>query len=93
MLNSEADLNAAQQIFRSTCAVCHGAEGKGIPPAFPSLVDDEWIKGNSPSQVYNSIATGNITKGMIAYKDIYSEEQIKQLTSYILLVLNNEDSK
>ncbi|MBN1985085.1 MAG: cytochrome-c oxidase, cbb3-type subunit I, partial [Prolixibacteraceae bacterium] len=53
LLTAEADINAAKQIFQSTCAVCHGAEGNGIPPAFPSLVDDEWINGNSPSQVYN----------------------------------------
>ena len=87
-------MDAAQQIFKTVCAVCHGPEGKGILPAFPNLTDDEWIKGNSPSQVYTSIATGNIAKGMIAYKEIYSEEQITQLASYVLLVLNkNENSK
>ncbi|WP_158864159.1 cytochrome-c oxidase, cbb3-type subunit I [Maribellus comscasis] len=92
LLSSQADLDAAKQIFQTTCVVCHGSDGKGIA-TFPSLVDDEWINGNQPEQVYTSIANGNVAKGMIAYKNQYNEEQITQLASYILLVLNNENSK
>jgi cytochrome c oxidase cbb3-type subunit I/II len=90
LLTSEADLAAAKQIYSTVCAVCHGPEGKGIPPAFPDLTDNEWIHGNSPAQVYHSIAEGNIAKGMIPYKNMYSEKQITQLTSYILLQLNKK---
>jgi mono/diheme cytochrome c family protein len=90
LLTSEADLAAAKQIFSSVCAVCHGPEGKGIPPAFPDLTDDEWIHGNSPAQVFHQISEGNIAKGMIPYKNQYSEKQITQLTSYVLKVLNKK---
>jgi len=90
LLTSEADLAAAKQIYASVCAVCHGPEGKGIPPAFPDLTDDEWLHGNSPAQVYNAISEGNIAKGMIPYKNQYSEKQITQLTSYVLEVLNKK---
>lgn len=90
LLTSDQDMAAAKQIFASVCAVCHGPEGKGIPPAFPDLTDNVWIKGNSPAQVYQSIADGNIAKGMIAYKTQYSEKQITQLTSYVLTVLNKK---
>jgi len=90
LLTSEADLAAAKLIFQSVCAVCHGAEGKGIPPAFPNLTDDEWLHGNSPAQVYHSISEGNIAKGMIPYKNQYSEKQITQLASYVLLQLNKK---
>jgi cytochrome c oxidase cbb3-type subunit I/II len=87
LLNNQADLDAAKKIFSTVCFVCHGADGKGIA-AFPNLTDTIWIKGNSPSQVYNSIAEGNIAKGMIPYKNQYSEKQITQLASYVLLVIN-----
>lgn len=90
LLTSEEDLAAAKQIFTTICAVCHGPEGNGIPPAFPSLTDAVWINGNSPAQVYHSIAEGNIAKGMISYKTQYSEKQITQLTSYVLTVLNKK---
>jgi cytochrome c oxidase cbb3-type subunit I/II len=90
LLSSEQDLAEAKQIFTTVCAVCHGPEGKGIPPAFPNLTDDEWIHGNSPEQIYHQISEGNIAKGMISYKNQYSEKQITQLTSYILLVVNKK---
>lgn len=90
LLTSEQDLAAAKQIFSTVCAVCHGPEGKGIPPAFPDLTDDVWIHGNSPAQVYHQISEGNIAKGMIAYKTQYSEKQITQLTSYVLTVVNKK---
>ncbi|MBT6007283.1 MAG: cytochrome-c oxidase, cbb3-type subunit II [Prolixibacteraceae bacterium] len=93
LLSGEEDLAAGKAIFATTCVVCHGADGKGIA-TFPDLTDEEWLTGSSPSEVYLSISNGNITKGMIPYKDQYSEKQITQLTSYILLTLNkNEDSK
>ena len=90
LLTGEADMAAAKQIFQAVCAVCHGPEGKGIPPAFPDLTDNVWIKGNSPAQVFSSISEGNIAKGMISYKNQYSEKQINQLTSYVLNVLNKK---
>jgi cytochrome c oxidase cbb3-type subunit I/II len=90
LLTSEADLAAAKAIFSTVCAVCHGQEGKGIPPAFPDLTDSEWIHGNSPAQVYHQISEGNIAKGMIPYKNQYSEKQITQLTSYVLEVINKK---
>ncbi|MBK6284015.1 MAG: c-type cytochrome [Draconibacterium sp.] len=68
LLTSESDLAAAKAIFSTVCAVCHGPEGKGIPPAFPDLTDNEWIHGNSPAQVYHQISEGNIAKGMILIK-------------------------
>ena len=93
LLTGAEDLDAAKKIFVTTCVACHGTDGKGIA-TFPDLTDDEWLTGNSPSEVYQSIANGNVTKGMVSYKDQFSEKQITQLTSYILLKLNsNEDSK
>lgn len=90
LLTSEADMAAAKQIYSTVCTVCHGPEGKGIPPAFPDLTDNVWIKGNSPAQVFHSISEGNIAKGMISYKNQYSEKQITQLTSYVLTVINKK---
>jgi cytochrome c oxidase cbb3-type subunit I/II len=90
LLDNKADLAEAKAIFTTVCAVCHGPEGKGIPPAFPNLTDDEWIHGNSPEQVFHQISEGNIAKGMIPYKTQYSEKQIIELTSYVLLQLNKK---
>jgi cytochrome c oxidase cbb3-type subunit I/II len=95
LLTSAEDLAAGEKMFKTTCVVCHGPEGKGIA-TFPSLVDDEWLHGNSPAEVSHSISEGNVAKGMVPYKTQYSEKQITQLTSYVLTTLQNkenEDSK
>lgn len=86
LLDSPEDLAAAEKIFQSTCVVCHGADGTGLA-TFPSLVDDEWLHGNSPAEVFHSISEGNIAKGMVPYKTQFSEKQITQLTSYVLTSL------
>jgi cytochrome c oxidase cbb3-type subunit I/II len=86
LLEGQADLDAGKKLFEANCVVCHGAEGKGIA-TFPDLTDDEWITGNKPEQVYKTIAEGNVAKGMVPYKNMLSEKQITQLTSYILITL------
>ena len=91
LLTGEEDLNAGKEVFAKTCVVCHGVNGEGFA-TFPSLIDEEWISGNSPSAVFQSITNGSIAKGMVPYKDQYSEKQITQLTSYILLILNSDEN-
>ena len=86
LLRSETDLAEGKKLYDATCVVCHMADGSGLA-TFPSLIDDEWINGNSPDAVFNSISNGNIAKGMIPYKNQFSEKQIQQLTSYILISL------
>ncbi len=89
-----ADLEAGKENYLKICAVCHGPEGKGIPPAFPDLTDREWINTNAPEAVAHSIREGSPAKGMIAYKSQLSETQILQLTAFILQNFQtNEDSQ
>ncbi|HOY50312.1 MAG TPA: cytochrome-c oxidase, cbb3-type subunit II, partial [Prolixibacteraceae bacterium] len=85
---AQADLDAGKENYMKICAVCHGPEGKGIPPAFPDLTDREWIHGGSPEAVAHSIREGSPAKGMIAYKSQLPEAQILQLAAYILQTLN-----
>ena len=86
LLTGKSDLNAGKELYTKTCIACHSADGKGVA-TFPDLTDDEWLTGESPTEVFNSILNGNITKGMVPYKDQLSEKQITQLTSYILITL------
>ena len=57
---------------------------------FPNLTDDEWLTGNSPAEVVRSISEGNVSKGMVPYKNQLSEKQILQLASYILITLQEK---
>jgi cytochrome c oxidase cbb3-type subunit I/II len=86
---SQADMDAASLNFKNVCSVCHGLDGKGSV-AFPSLVDEPWINGNTPEIVAHSIREGNPAKGMIAYKTQFSEEQILQLAAFVLKKLKTD---
>jgi mono/diheme cytochrome c family protein len=61
------------------CAGCHFAGGGGIGPA---LMDDQWIYGDQPGNVFESIAKGR-PNGMPAYGGMLSEDHIWRLVAYV----------
>ena len=89
LLESEEDLAAGKKLWDANCVVCHGKDGAGFA-TFPSLIDDEWLHGNKPEEVYQQISEGNVAKGMVPYKNMLSEKQITQLTSYVLITLQKK---
>ncbi len=34
-----------REVFNRTCIACHGADGKGVPQAFPPLDGSDWVTG------------------------------------------------
>ncbi len=69
-------------VYAQNCAPCHAADLSGL--IGPSLIDDEWIHGGTPSDVIRVIREGVLTKGMVAWEGILSPEQINDVTAYIL---------
>ena len=61
------------------CSGCHFQGGGGIGPA---LMDDEWIYGSEPQQIFASIAEGR-PNGMPAWKYKLGTQQIWELVSYV----------
>src|SRR5256714_2039829 len=61
------------------CSGCHFQGGGGIGPA---LMDDEWLYGSEPEQIFASIAEGR-PNGMPAWKFMLSAQQIWEITSYV----------
>ncbi len=50
---------AAEPIFTSTCAACHGADGTGNPAlGAPNLTDDIWLHGGSEAAIHKTIHDG-----------------------------------
>lgn len=71
---------AGQQLFsQMNCTGCHANGGGGMGPP---LMDDEWIYGSEPDQVFASIANGR-PNGMPAWKYKLSTQQIWELVSYV----------
>ena len=69
-----------QQLFEQmNCSGCHSNGGGGMGPP---LMDDEWIYGSLPNQIFASIAEGR-ANGMPSWKYKLTTEQIWQLVAYV----------
>jgi cytochrome c oxidase cbb3-type subunit 3 len=69
-------------IFKSTCAGCHGGDGKGNPAlGAPNLTDSIWLHGSGPA-IPETIANGRMSR-MPAHKDLLSPAKIHLLTAYV----------
>lgn len=65
---------------RYNCSGCHGGHAGG--GMGPSLRDTTWIYGNSPANVFSSIAEGR-ANGMPAWGSLLPQDQIWQLVAYV----------
>jgi len=61
------------------CVGCHGQGGGAIGPP---LMDDEWIYGSEPENVFATIAQGR-PNGMPAFGGKLNSQQIWQLVGYV----------
>jgi cytochrome c oxidase cbb3-type subunit 3 len=61
------------------CVGCHAHGGGGSGPA---LMDDKWLYGSEPGNVYQSIVQGR-PNGMPAFGNLIPESQVWQLVAYV----------
>jgi cytochrome c oxidase cbb3-type subunit 3 len=75
-------LALGKQVFTSTCAACHRADGGGV--IGPNLTDDFWIHGGSPDKIYKTVASGVADKGMPAWLPQLGGLKTQAVTAYVL---------
>jgi cytochrome c oxidase cbb3-type subunit 3 len=79
------DANAVslgKQVFVSTCAACHRADGGGN--VGPNLTDDFWLHGSAPEKIYRTVASGVPDKGMPAWEPQLGALKTQAVTAYVL---------
>jgi cytochrome c oxidase cbb3-type subunit 3 len=70
--------------FASTCAACHGPDGKGNQQiGAPNLTDDIWLHGGTEAVITETIVKGRMNQ-MPAHKDFLDEGKIHLLSAYVL---------
>jgi cytochrome c oxidase cbb3-type subunit 3 len=67
------------------CVGCHAYGGGGIGPA---LMDDQWIYGAAPQQIYSTIVEGR-PNGMPAFGGRIPDQQVWQLVAYVQSMSGN----
>ena len=81
LLIDVADINSGKDVFKASCAACHGQLGEGT--VGPNLTDDYWIHGGTIQDLFKTIKYGWVEKGMKSWKEELSPMQIAQVASYI----------
>jgi cytochrome c oxidase cbb3-type subunit 3 len=72
---------AGHDLFgKMNCAGCHAYDLTG--GMGPDLTDASWLYGGKPGEIFHTIAEGT-PRGMPAWKDKLTPDQIWQLVSYI----------
>jgi hypothetical protein len=75
-------IQRGKALYDNICFSCHGKDLEG-GVGF-NLKDHEWIHGNSPQQISETIKKGFPEKGMIAFGALYNDAQINDITNFIL---------
>jgi cytochrome c oxidase cbb3-type subunit 3 len=79
--NNAWGMGEGKRLFAAyNCAPCHAVNGGGA--IGPALIDDKWIYGASPDQIYATISQGR-PDGMPSFGGHITAQQIWQLVAYV----------
>lgn len=76
-----ATLQQGEQIYASTCSMCHQADGKGLPPTFPSLRGSAIVNGPVGDHL-NRVLNGKAGTAMQAFKDQLDDAALAAVITY-----------
>jgi cytochrome c oxidase cbb3-type subunit 3 len=79
---------AGKAVFDANCVACHlpSMRGKSESPVAigPDLTDTKWVHGGKPTEVYDIIMKGVLTKGMPTWGPVLGAKKVSEVTAYIL---------
>lgn len=75
-------VEAGRATFLSTCASCHTEKLTGA--IGPNLVDHLWIHGGQPVEIYHTVTTGVLAKGMPPWGPVLGNRKITEVVAFIL---------
>ncbi len=73
-----AEVAAAEDIYKTKCAVCHTVDGNSPIPQM-NFADGEWKHGAAIKDIMNTIANGVPGTAMMSFKTQFSEGEISAL--------------
>ncbi len=81
LAKDDAALKVGERIYASYCTTCHGSDARG-GRGFPNLRDNDWLYGGEPENIKTTLLNGR-QGAMPAWGEMFSTEQIFNLTSYV----------
>lgn len=77
-----ARVEEGKQVFASTCAACHAAEGQGL--VGPNLTDRYWLHGDKPGDLVKAVTDGFPEKGMPAWGGMLGPDKVRKVAAFVL---------
>ena len=87
-----------RKIYDKQCALCHGSDGKGHPPAYPPLAGNQSITMTSPVNSIRMVLNGGYAPGtkknprphgMPPFSHILDDEEVAAVVTYIRVAWDN----
>jgi mono/diheme cytochrome c family protein len=87
-----------KEVYAGNCASCHGSDGKGIPPSYPPLANNQSIQMASAVNPIRMVLNGGYPPGtaedpepygMPPFAQTLSDDQVAAVVSYIRTAWGN----
>ena len=83
VIGEQEKLAAGAQLFtQKGCIACHGMKGEGNQIG-PNLTDNYWLNGCAEDNLIHMIAEGKPEKGMTPFKNMLTQDEIKNIALFI----------
>lgn len=91
-LTKEALMALGKKVYLQTCAVCHKPDGKGMPPAFPSMIGSKISTGPVAGHI-DIVLYGKKGTTMQAFKDQLTPQELAAVITYERNSWGNNDQE
>jgi len=75
-------MKMGEQVYTTTCAACHQATGKGMPPAFPALDGSKIATGDIAKHLAIVLHGSSKNPAMVAFSSQLTKTQIAAVVTY-----------
>ena len=91
-------LELGRKVYTGQCAMCHGEDGKGAPPAYPPLANNQSTSMESPVNPIRMVLNGGYAPGtrknpqpygMPPFAHLLSDQEVAAVVTYIRVSWNN----
>jgi mono/diheme cytochrome c family protein len=91
-------MELGRKVYEKQCAVCHGSEGKGQPPAYPPLAGNQSITMASPVNSIRMVLNGGYAPGtlknprpygMPPFSHVLDDDEVAAVVTYIRVAWEN----
>jgi cytochrome c oxidase cbb3-type subunit 3 len=82
MSQNEVFVKAGAAHYQTNCVACHGANLEG-GIGF-KLSDSEWVHGGKPTEIFYTINSGVLEKGMPAWGSVLGPKRVSEVVAFLL---------